>query len=142
MMYRTYCIVQRFWSFLYFSGWNGKSKGHFPDDMVDPIEFWSRSSENLAQNKWGHWKSYRLNHRWDQIKLSGSDSTCGFIDKIFKAPTYFELNFMMTLTKIRLDQPCRQENDLLMFHFNLKNSQKLQKRWAIKYFLYSIQIVS
>ena len=37
-------LLNRSWSFVDFSCWNGKSKGHFPDDMVGRIEFWLSSS--------------------------------------------------------------------------------------------------
>ena len=37
-------LLKRSWSFFDFSSWNGKSKGHFPDDMVGRIEFWLSSS--------------------------------------------------------------------------------------------------
>jgi len=62
----------------------------------------------------------------DQIKPIGFDSTCGSIDLIFSARAYCEPNFMMILNKIRLDQPCRQENDILIFHYNLKNQKNFK----------------
>ena len=66
------------------------------------------------------------------IQPSGSDSTSGSIDKIFSAPTYFEPNFQIIFTKIRFDQPCRQQNDFLIFDFTMKNQKKFYYDWTIQ----------
>ena len=78
----------------------------------------------------------------DQIKPSGFDSTSGSIDLIFSAPTYFEPNFKISITLIRFDQPCRQENDLLIFHFNMKNQKNFNYVLTIHQPLYIILICS
>ena len=94
----------------------------------------------LSRTKFSIWMSFKL-LIWfliflisltDQIEPSGTDSTSGSIDQIFSALTYFEPNFMMILAIIRFDQPCRQENDFLIFHFNMKNQKNFNYGWTIQ----------
>ena len=69
VVYRTYCIVKRGWSFFDFSWWNGKSKSRSFDDMSGRIEFIWKFLWNLAQNKWAQKFSGQLNHWLSQNHL-------------------------------------------------------------------------